>query len=388
MTGATGSTRRRPLLRMLGGIAVAASLGCAALAQDTDAVVDAQLAAEQLSLAADRLAAAEGAKNRVAALTEVIRAYEAGLAAMRDGLRGATIRERVIRLEFEQQREQLSRLLGVLQTIERAPAPLLLIHPTGPVGTARSGMMMSEVTPALHRQAEDLRTQLEELEAIRKLQETAEAELRLGLAGVQEARVALSKAIADRTDLPKRLSEDPVKVQILAESATSLEMFAGSLGILPPQAEETQPIPFDQMRGTLPLPTQGTVLRGFMEPDAAGLARPGLVLAARPLALVAAPVAATIRYVGAFLDYGNVVILEPQADYLLVITGLDEVYGEIGEVVDAGAPIGLLGGKPAGAQEFLIEAAQGGGAIAEETLYIELRHKGEPVDPGPWFANG
>ncbi|MEM9852091.1 MAG: peptidase M23, partial [Pseudomonadota bacterium] len=62
------------------------------------------------------------------------------------------------------------------------------------------------------------------------------------------------------------------------------------------------------------------------------------------------------------------------------------VYGEIGQVVDAGAPIGLLGGTPAGAQEFLIEASEGGGTISPETLYIEIRYDGEPVDPGPWFA--
>lgn len=362
------------------------ALAAPALAEENP-TLEAQLAAQELSTAAEHLAKADSAKDRVAALTQTIRAYEAGLAAMRDGLRNATVRERVIRLEFEQRRDQISRLLGVLQTIERAPTPLLLIHPTGPLGTARSGMMMSEVTPSLQRQAEELRAQLEELAGLRNLQETAEQELRLGLAGVQQARVALSKAISDRTDLPTRLSDDPVKVQILADSAVSLEVFAASIGVLPPAAQEAQPIPFEKTRGTLPLPVEGTVLRRFKEVDAAGLARPGLVLAARPLALVTTPVAATVRYAGAFLDYGNVIILEPQADYLLVIAGLDEVYGDIGEVMDAGSPIGLLGGQPAGAQEFLIEASQGGGAIAQETLYIELRYKGEPVDPGPWFVD-
>lgn len=350
-------------------------------------ILEAQLAAQELAVAAEQLAAAQSADDRVAALTQTIRAYEAGLTAMRGGLRGATIRERVIRLEFEQRRDQLAKLLGVLQTIERAPAPLLMIHPTGPVGTARSGMMLSAVTPGLQRQAEELRAQLEELSALRALQEKSERDLRLGLAGVQEARVELSKAIADRTDLPLRLSDDPVQVQILADGAVSLEVFAASIGVLPPEARETRPILFEKTRGTLPLPVEATILRRFEEVDAAGLARPGLVLAARPLALVTTPVAATVRYAGAFLDYGNVIILEPQADYLIVMAGLDQVYGEIGEIKDAGSPVGLLGGQPAGAQEFLIEASEGGGAIADETLYIELRHKGEPVDPGPWFVD-
>ena len=365
---------------------LALSLSCGSVVAKGDVVLEAQLAAEALKIAADGLNDAGSSRDRVKALTETVRAYENGLSAMRDGLRGATIRERVIRLEFESRRDQLSRLLGILQTLERATTPMLLIHPTGPVGTARSGMMMSEITPSLQRQAEELRSQLEELSELRRIQTEAEEQLRLGLAGVQEARVELSQAIADRTNLPKRLSDDPVKTQILADSATSLEMFAGSIGVLPPEPETSKAIDFDKMRGTLRLPVDGSVLRGFNEVDAAGLKRPVLVIAARPLALVSAPAASTIRYAGAFLDYGNVIVLEPQPGFLLVIAGLDQVYGEIGEVVDQSAPVGLLGGNPAGAQEFLVEASDGGSALAQETLYIELRYEGEPVDPSVWFA--
>ncbi|WGI21959.1 peptidoglycan DD-metalloendopeptidase family protein [Amylibacter sp. IMCC11727] len=373
------------LRKIIAAVAISAACHSAAHAQ-SEAVLEAQLASEALRSAAAGLNEAGSAKDRVKALTNTVRAYEDGLSAMRDGLRGATIRERVIRLEFESRRDQLSRLLGILQTLERATTPMLLIHPTGPVGTARSGMMMSEVTPSLQRQAEELKSQLEELSELRRIQTEAEEQLRLGLAGVQEARVSLSQAIADRTDLPRRLTDDPVKTQILADSATSLEMFAGSIGVLPPEPETAKAIAFEKKRGTLRLPVDGAVLRGFNEVDAAGLKRPGLVIAARPLALVSAPAASTIRYAGAFLDYGNVIVLEPQPKYLLVIAGLNQVYGEIGEVVDQDAPVGLLGGTPAGAQEFLIEASDGGSALAQETLYIELRYEGEPVDPSVWFA--
>ena len=139
---------------------LALSLSCGSVVAKGDVVLEAQLAAEALKIAADGLNDAGSSRDRVKALTETVRAYENGLSAMRDGLRGATIRERVIRLEFESRRDQLSRLLGILQTLERATTPMLLIHPTGPVGTARSGMMMSEITPSLQRQAEELRSQL------------------------------------------------------------------------------------------------------------------------------------------------------------------------------------------------------------------------------------
>ncbi|MAD94013.1 MAG: peptidase M23 [Rhodobacteraceae bacterium] len=352
----------------------------------SNVAIEAQLASEALKTAATSLSNASSAQDRVKALTETVRAYENGLSAMRTGLRRAIIRERVIRSEFETRRDQLSRLLGILQTLERAMTPILLFHPTGPVGAARSGMLISEISPTLKRQTEELKLQLEELSELHHIQIEAEKQLRLGLTGIQEARINLNQAIAGRTSMPKRLFDSPIKTQILADSATSLEMFANSIKLLPPVLETTQTIEFDKMRGTLRLPLEGRVLRRFNEVDAAGLKRPGLVIAARSLALVSAPAAATIRYVGTFLDYGNMIILEPQPRYLLVIAGLDRVYGEIGEVIDQNAPIGLLGGNPADTQEFLVEASDGGGALAQETLYIELRYEGKPVDPSMWFA--
>jgi len=349
-------------------------------------VSEAQSAAQALVKAGKALENAAGAKNRILALTQTIRAYEHGLSAMRDGLRSATIRERALHLEFNSRRDQLSRLLGILQTLERVTTPMLLIHPTGPLGTARAGMMMSEITPSLQQQADELRTQLEELHALKQLQTNIEKDLRLGLVGAQQARVALSQAMNDRTNLPKRLSDDPVRTQILAENSTSLQIFASSVKALPPETTGNDQPPFAALRGSLPLPVPGTILHHFNEPDAAGLARPGLVLASRPLALVTAPTAATIRFSGPFLDYGNVVILEPSAGYLMIFSGLDEVYTEPGQIVSADEPIGLLGGKQLEAQEFLIEASEGGGTIAQETLYIEFREQGEPIDPETWFA--
>lgn len=362
--------------------------GPASLWAEQPPVERAQQATEALNAAADLMAQAESGSDRVAALTEAIRAYEQGLAAMREGLRVAAIRERYLTLDFESRREQLSQLLGVLQTLERATTPLLLIHPTGPVGTARSGMMMSEVTPALNRQAEELRAQLQELAALQAFQESAARDLEWGLSGAQQARVNLSQAINDRTDLPRRFADDPVRVQIMADNSQTLQGFADKLQ----EAEATEPpetaLPFADAAGKLPLPTEGTVLRGFNEEDAAGLKRPGIVLSTRPLSLITAPWPATVRYAGPFLDYGNVIILEPDAAYLMVLAGLDQVYVELGQILDQDEPVGLLGGSQPATEEFLIEASQGGGTIEQETLYIEIRKDGTPVDPAKWFALG
>ena len=89
------------------------------------------------------------------------------------------------------------------------------------------------------------------------------------------------------------------------------------------------------------------------------------------------------------LDYGNVMIVEPANGYLLIFAGLSQVFGEVGDVLRKGDPIGLMGGKEAPAQEFgsqfVANAAEGGDAGRTESLYLELRKGTETLDPADWF---
>lgn len=393
MTGALRSLARGGCALAL---ALALALGAAAqTAPDrSDEAVTALKAAERLQAAAQALAAAERARDRVAALTATIAAFEEGLSVMRDSLRRATLREATIARRFEARSAELSQLLGVLVALERTEGPLLLLHPGGALGTARSGMLLSDVTPALAAEAAAIRTDLEEIAAIREGQQAAAAVLQDGMQRLQAARIALSRAIADREPLPQRLTDDPEALQLLLSGAETLDAFAAGLAALPAVdgsdtgVEAGAPVgraAFEAARGQLPLPVQASVLRRAGEADAAGIRRPGLVLATRPRALVTAPFAATIRYRGPLLDYGNVMVLEPAEGYLLVLAGLDGVYGGVGEVVAAGTAVGIMGGDEPRAQEFLASATQGSGERSE-TLYVELRRETEPVNPEPWFA--
>jgi septal ring factor EnvC (AmiA/AmiB activator) len=338
-------------------------------------------ASTDLQAAVTALDAATGARDRVAALSQTIRAYEAGLAALRGALREAALREATLTRQLEAKRDGIGRLLGVLATMEANPGPLLLLHPEGAVGTARSGMILADVTPALQSEAMALKAELQELADLRALQLSAGETLEKGLSAAQTARTALSQAISDRTDLPRRFTEDPDILRGLLESTDTLDAFAA--GLSPDSESDTS---FAGEKGRLPLPALGTILRKPGEADAAGTRRPGLTLATQGRALVTAPWPATIRYRGPLLDYGNVMILEPGDGYLLVLAGLDILYGEVGEVVPADAPLGLMGGPEEVSAEFLSDPPDGSGGRDTETLYMELRQGAAPVDPMEWFA--
>jgi septal ring factor EnvC (AmiA/AmiB activator) len=346
----------------------------------------ARAAAEQLERAAASLAEAKGASDRVAALTATIRAYEEGLAALRDGLRQVALRQRAIEADLDAREAEIGRLLAALQGMERAASPLLLLHPSGPLGTARAAMVLAEVTPALEREAEVLRSDLAILSELRALEEQAAASLERGLAGIREARAALSDAIADRTPLPAPISRDGGRMAALLDRAETLQAFAEGLGALPEGA--FQMAPGATLDLPLPWPVTGTLLRGWQEEDAAGIARPGLVIATAPGALVAAPSPGTVRYAGPLLDYGNVIILEPRPGTLLVFAGLGEVYTRPGEIVTALHPLGLMRGAQPEPGASPRDAVAGGGALRPETLYVEVREAGRPIDPATWFADG
>lgn len=353
-----------------------------------DAGQTAAQAAEMLEQAGFALLEAQGARDRVEALTQTVRAYEEGLLALREGIRQAALRERTILMAFDAERDRLSRLLGVLQSIEAAPAPVVLMHPEGPLGTARAGMILSEVTPAVASQARALRAQLEELAALRAVQDMALRDLSDALERAQDARTQLSQAIAERRMLPENFLSDDVAMTQLVDSVDSLDTLSALLAQSPPAASP-ELLDFISARGALPLPVLGTQLRAFGEADAAGVARPGLVYATRAGALVTAPWPASVRYAGPLLDYGNVIILEPEAGYLLVLAGLDTVYVNTGVVIPAAGPLGLMpGGAESDTEELIVATLQGSGAALSETLYMELRENGVPVDPAEWFIGG
>ena len=380
--------------------ALAAVLACAmalmspAHAQDgitpaNQAVRDAEGAAAMLRASIGELADAVTADDQVVALTEVIRGYEMGLAALRDGLRQASAREAELRARFDAQRDQLGQVLGAMTALQQSPESTMLLHPAGALANARSAMLLSGVTPGLRAEAEALQGDLDEIATVRELQANAAGMLGSGLASVQEARRLLSSAVTDRSSMPVRFAEDPEELSALREAAQTLDDFA--TGIAKMEKDVGAPMEdFESAQGSLRLPVVGSVVRPYDEPDAAGVTRPGWVIATAPAALVQTPWPATIRYRGPFLDYGNVMIVEPARGYLMIFAGLSQVFGEVGDVLKAGDPVGLMGGAEAPAQEFgsqfVADAARGDQAGRSESLYLELRQGNETLDPADWFV--
>ena len=286
------------------------------------------------------------------------------------------------------QEDEIGRLLGVLHSIDKDTVYSSLIHPSGPLATARAGMMLSDIVPALQSRVSALQRELEDQNALIAFQTEIRDALKLGLSEVQHARTALARALADRKDLPRRFTEDPSKTEILLTAADSLDAFADGVAII--AADEVPgSLPYiGNRKGALPFPVAGRIIRQFNETDAAGIVRPGLVVATASQAIVTTPTAATIRYRGPLLDYGQVSIIEPQIGVLIIVAGMETVYGNIGEVLPAGSPIGIMGGQSQSFEKIIEQTVIGNGSERPETLYIEVRNDNIPQDPLLWFGQG
>jgi septal ring factor EnvC (AmiA/AmiB activator) len=122
---------------------------------------------------------------------------------------------------------------------------------------------------------------------------------------------------------------------------------------------------------------RGAVAGRFDEGGKFGSRLRGLTIKSRTDAIVIAPQGGQVAYAGEFRGYGLLLIIAAGEGYHFLLAGLGRIDVTVGQHVLAGEPVGQLG-----TEGFPREGAPAGGA---PELYVELRHRGEPIDPKPWF---
>ncbi len=372
---------RRTAALVLSG-ALAAPLPALAAA---DAAARIATGAAEISEAGRALEVATAQPKQVAALGKAIGAYEAALSEMRSGVADAAAREAAVAQDLADHRVEIARLLAALETMGLRSPPTAALHPQGPLGAARATAMMDRLTPALHARAEALRDQLASLAAARGVRTRGEAGVAAALPRLDAAHAALSATLASAA--PDELGPADPTVTILARDSASLSDFATALAktaAAPPAPSRVA----TTAAGPKPYvwPVLGQVTHHFNEPDAAGVRRPGIVLAAAPFTLVNAPADAVVRYAGPFLEYGYVVVLAPDSETMLILAGLDRLQVRSGAEVRKGDLLGLIGSATGDVGEYVIAPEADSGSGAGETLYIEVRRGQGPVDPEPLFS--
>lgn len=340
---------------------------------------------EKLEAEAARVVeAAERTAQQSAALAARIQQTEAEIAQHQAQIRLIGHQREALREVLAAKQRPLIELTAALQRLSRRPLVFALLRP----GSVRDAMhlraMLATMMPEVERRTASLRGELARFRALqlqaeataRSLQ-TSKSELagrRQVLAGLEtrqrlDARQAAG--VADRESesalaLAEQARDLTGLVDELGKSAALRDKLAQLPGpvLRPPQPERAQP---EQVAAPAPLPVlglarytlpaDGRLVAGFGVSGSRGIS-----IATRANAQVVAPGGGRVVFAGPYRGYGKIVILEHVGGWTSLVTGLYQLDASVGEVLIAGAPIGLAGpGQP--------------------VLTLELRHDGQPVNP-------
>ena len=162
-----------------------------AVAQSSKAL-ETIFAIEALDLATANL---KNSKKRIKSLSQAIQSYEETLAILRISVRDLTLQKSQIQNVLDQNENEIMELLGVLATIQKAPIAGQMLHPSGPLATARSGMIISDIVPILQENVDQLRDQVIVLKQLSETQFKAQSSLQTGLLELQNAHSTLGLSL-------------------------------------------------------------------------------------------------------------------------------------------------------------------------------------------------
>jgi septal ring factor EnvC (AmiA/AmiB activator) len=146
-----------------------------------------------------------------------------------------------------------------------------------------------------------------------------------------------------------------------------------------PRRPEPEPEPpvaatgaFGRLRGSLPLPTRGTVAARFGAPRGdSGASWKGLFIKTADGAEVRAIAAGQVVFADYLRGFGNLVIIDHGDQYLSIYGNNEAVVKKAGDRVSAGEVVARAGNSSGDDQTG---------------LYFELRFRGRPFDPTGWIG--
>ncbi len=377
----------------------------------------AKIEADVASIRTDRAKLAAALVDLVQAIDD--RERRIGEAEARlDTLTGS---EEAIRQSLTSRRSVIAEILAALQRMGRKPPPALLVSPEDMLAAIRTSMMLGAVLPEMRAETEALASDLSDLSQLRRSiaaerDSLAGEAAKLGLdrerlaaliearqtalaaaeeaLGAENARAAeLAKQTATLKDLIARMEAEDAAAARGAEAARQADEAQKAAQAAAPEAQRKLAMApfkdparlapataFANMKGMLPMPAAGAVLRSFGAADGFGGTEKGMLIATRTQAVVASPSDGWVAFAGPYRSYGQLLIINAGQGYYIILAGMERINVNVGQFILAGEPVAAMGdGSAKTAAAIAIGAAQ-------PILYIEFRKDGAAIDPGPWWA--
>ncbi len=371
----------------------------------------AEQAAQQQAAARAAAAAAEAqhlAEQRVAAAAK-LRQAEASTEAAASRMDDLQRQRGEAAGNLAAQAAAMQPLLPVIERLSLYPAETLLAVPAAPEDTLRGVIVLQGLARQLQQESAALRRAQAALDAATAAVQAETPKLAAAEAAQKQEADALDQQIAsaqadrqaaqaDADAAASRAADQAARAETLramlvaldaqrrAEAASAREAAAratrdkhGAEAEAAHEREVALGRPFGggtlgsaaAPRGQLTAPVAGSVYRSWGDSTDAGPAT-GISYHAAPAARVVSPCAGRVEFAAPFRSYGLLMILDCGGGYHAVLAGLDRLDAKVGQDVRAGEPVGVMPGwEP--------------GTGSRPSLYVELRHDGQPVNPAPWL---
>jgi septal ring factor EnvC (AmiA/AmiB activator) len=245
--------------------------------------------------------------------------------------------------------------------------------------SARVREAREQALAELHERLETLDAARAELAREQTVLVRKEERMREVVADLEEEEARRRAALAE---LELAIEDEALELDRLQRNAETLEAVIaeveGRSGVQSRATERDMPerpaVDFAELKGELPLPAEGPVLRRFNESRGSGLRSRwrGTVLGVANGEPVRSVHAGEVVYADWMQGYGFLVIVDHEDGYLTLYSNLEEILVAEGEMVAGGEQLALAG--------------RGSAAIAPG-LYFEIRHNGGPLNPERWWPS-
>ena len=202
----------------------------------------------------------------------------------------------------------------------------------------------------------------------------AETALREQATATEATKTTLTDQRATRqatlAQISQQVQDDQQRLEVLERNQARLNALLGELEAVAAAAPPDPRMPFADTRGRLGMPVVGTLKNRYGERRNADIRWRGWLIAADEGDPVRAVHGGDIIYADWLRGQGLLIVVDHGEGWLSLYAQNHSLLRGVGDRVSAGDIIGKAG-------------ASGGSETSG--LYFEIRHRGEPVDPGEWI---
>lgn len=270
--------------------------------------------------------------------------------------------------DLTKKQQNITEILSLLNRLDRNGPGFVFAGSTPPEETIRSMIVLQALLRNIRQTNFSLQQEVKDLNKIHTELDGKKQVLSNNLETYQKRYKEVEDLLKKRRTVVNkeldRRQDMETKVTTMAGSAKSLEELIKRLELEPLSASAktfTKQVSLTNLLKCRPI--VGKIVANFGQKHTASPAGKGLVLETTSQSHVVAPFDGQVVYAGPFRTYKDILILAHGTDYHALLIGMARVDVSVGQTVLAGEPVGRMSKEP------------------QPKLYLEIRHKGKPVNP-------